>query len=335
MFSIDSKADENSIADFGSLDFEDSICCGALERLSLRNNRLSSLTMREAAVPNLRHLNIDDNRFSSFDGFSSLRLTSLSARRQQPVLGQSVAPDVLHRIQNVQSLALSGTHIPTFTMPSDGLANLTHLELASCGLQQLPDDFGFLVPSLKHLNLNFNNLKDIRALLGCKNLQTLLLANNRISRLRKGVMVLERLGKRLTELDLRGNLVTNGFYDTTSRGFATVQKASKETQVARTNRELERLDKLPLPQQAIITRLNEDAETAPYLLASMDTEADTQYLGHLDEDTKLRRRVYELLLGNALPKLHWLDGGPFDKKQKLAKDDVWLRLAELGVLKRR
>lgn len=78
-----------------------------------------------------------------------------------------------------------------------------------------------------------------------------------------------------------------------------------------------------------------------------DTESDpeikgTQYLlppsareRTLDEDTKLRRRIYEMLLLTACKSLAVLDGVELDKEGFRRYDAAWERLSELGVLRRR
>jgi len=63
-------------------------------------------------------------------------------------------------------------------------------------------------------------------------------------------------------------------------------------------------------------------------------EGDARYLERLDEDTKLRRRVYEMLLASGCKRLRVLDGMVFDKEAVLVKDEVWERLVELEVLRR-
>ena len=76
-------------------------------------------------------------------------------------------------------------------------------------------------------------------------------------------------------------------------------------------------------------------EPRAYLLPEMDREKDKAERERLDEDTKIRRRVYEMLLVSACPRLKALDGLPLCKEEVVIKDGTWDRLVELGVLKRR
>jgi hypothetical protein len=65
-------------------------------------------------------------------------------------------------------------------------------------------------------------------------------------------------------------------------------------------------------------------------------EEDRIYRSKLDEDTAMRRRTYELLLAySCCPKDGFeLDGLVFNRRAAVAKDEVWERLVELGVLRR-
>lgn len=170
---------------------------------------------------------------------------------------------------------------------------------------------------MRRLNLNFNNIKDIAPLIGLKALELLLLANNRIGRLRKLAMVLDRLCRSPRELDLRNNPVVAGFYDTSvamnggSMALAAVQTEEPSSEAAD-------LD---------------DVAKSHYCPTPASSEADATYRDRLDEDTRLRRRVHEILLANSLPKLRTLDGLAFKRDEVMRKDQYWHRLVELGVLK--
>ena len=76
-----------------------------------------------------------------------------------------------------------------------------------------------------------------------------------------------------------------------------------------------------------------DAEAgSTYLLPGMDKDADNAARERLDEDTKIRRRVYEMLIALKCRELKVLDGLQLDRRRVVAKDKVWDRLKELGVL---
>lgn len=189
--------------------------------------------------------------------------------------------------------------------------------MTSTGLQTLSSDFGVKCPNLRHVNLNYNSLRDLRPLLGITNLETLSLAGNRISRLRRTVAVLDRVGKQLVDIDLRNNPLTVGFY--------TPHTLSREE-----------MRVIIQHNKAVLDGKEEDYEAKSaksYLLPRADKESDDASRERFDEDTKLRRRVFEMLVVNACNKLERLDGLEIDRRMVVKRDDVWERLLELGVLK--
>jgi Leucine-rich repeat (LRR) protein len=174
------------------------------------------------------------------------------------------------------------------------------------GLKELPSDFGQLTPNIRSINLNFNSLRDLRPLLNIKRLSELLLAGNKLERLRANAMVLGKLGT-LSKLDWRDNPLSLRFYALASE-----------------NRIMS-LRQKPSDEQA----------TDHFVLPDGDADADQQYLSRLDYETRIRRRVTEMMLANFCKNLRELDGLPFDKARVLVKDDVWERLLYLGVIQRK
>jgi Leucine rich repeat len=202
----------------------------------------------------------------------------------------------------VRKLYVSGNVFPSFTPKLDFL-NLQYLELANAGLTKLPVQFGNMVQNVRVLNLNFNALNDIRPLRGIKRLKKLLLAGNRLTRLRKTTSVLAKLHN-LSKIDLRNNPLTVGFY-----------LAATEGRLVRNPKE----------------HLHPNVD--PFSLSMADKEADGPYRARLDEDTKLKRKVYEMLIGFGCPYLKELDGMTFDKDQVLVRDKTWERLKQLGIVR--
>lgn len=285
-----------------------------LTSLSLRDCGLTRLDV--SRMPNLQRLVVDDNQLTSIGGLNKLnRLQTLSMRRQTLPTNQSIS--IFDQAFEATSVFLSGNALSTLSLSSSFLS-IRHLELASAGLQDLPDDFGLKMPNLRTLNLNFNSLKDVRPLLNIQKLQTLSLSGNRISRLRKSVATLGKLTT-LRELDLRDTPLTMGLYasfaSTLSRQTALVPKV------------------LPSGSE---DEDEQDAhlERARYEVPSADRAQDAQHQARMDEDSKLRRRVYELLLANSCSSLRLLDGLAFDTSTPLVKDHVWRRLVELGVVRK-
>ncbi|KAL6719440.1 Protein nud1 [Lecanora helva] len=296
-----------------ALDFAISITLSALETLDVSDNRLSFVDLAE--LPNLKTLKVDRNSLASIESLNSLqRLGHLSWREQNLVPAYGFSEVQYQPCHEVRNLCLSGNAISTFD-PSAPFLNLQALELASTGLQSLSPDFGLKCPNLRTLNLNYNALRDLRPLLGIVKLQKLFITGNRVTRLRRTAAVLDRLWRDLEELDLRNNPLTVGFY--------TPQNSSQD-------------EKQIVPHTSQTLLEHEDSEarsTQVYLLPPLDDETDQRSLERLDEDTKLRRRVYEMLIVNGCKKLERLDGLRVNKRSVSARDGVWERLVQLGVLK--
>jgi hypothetical protein len=289
----------------------------------LRSNLFSSFDWLNI-FPNVARLYIDNNRLTSvpvLTHFKSLELLSLRSQQQQKNLNYSATSYFLTELPDIKTLDLSNNHIPTLTLTHQ-LINLQHLYLSSCGLQSLPHDFGLLLPNLRSINLNSNGLKDLTPLLNTRSLHTLHAAGNRLSRMRKNVAVLAKLSA-LEMLDLRGNVLSLGFYPSCADNLGSLPSIAEDD------------------ERGIVGGVGcqrEDGLDVRDWMATLpgpDKDDDAKYLERLDEDTKLRRRVYEMLLASGCKGLRILDGMVFDRAAVLVKDAIWERLVELGVLRRR
>lgn len=298
-----------------TLDISRSSPLSNLEALNISNNCLSVLEV--AAVPKLKSLNIDKNSIAQIEDLKCLKqLETLSWREQTLTTASDLSEIQYNDCYEVRNLHLSGNPLSDFA-PSTPFLNLHHLELASTGLQSFPPDIGLQCPNVRVLNANYNAFHDLRPLLGIVKLEKLFLAGNRVSRLRRTAAVLDRIGKDLLEVDLRNNPLTVGFY--------TPQEPAQE-------------EKRVLPYGRNSRASDEEAEhdlqnTAAYLLPGVDKAADNLSRERLDEDTKLRRRVYEMLVINGCKTLERLDGLEVDREMVGRRDGIWERLIELGVLK--
>ncbi|TKX21950.1 leucine-rich repeat-containing protein 7 [Elsinoe australis] len=298
---------------------EDSALPSKIHDLSASNNRLQMLDLTSA--PFLRYLDLDSNGIVSLLGLAGLKqLDTLSLRQQDLAeLSPSVWDTVFSTAIHARSVHLSGNALPSDLTVLTTQNTVSHLELATCGLLSLPKDFGLHFPNLSHLNLNFNALKDIRSLLNIQHLHTLHLAGNRISRLRKCVETLAHF-KGLKELDLRDNPVSLGFYP----ALGTV---GHDTQLIK-SAEL-RGEQKQKPTLAEVQK----AKEARYLLPAMAMEKDEEHKRIMDEDTKLRRRVHEILIASGCAGMKRLDGVEMDRGRVMKRDKAWVRLKELGILK--
>lgn len=281
----------------------------------------------------------------------------------------------------LRKLYLSSNKLsPTTLAPLQSPApDIQFLDLASCSLETLPKDFGATFPNIRGLNLNFNALAEMTGLHGITRLSRLSLVGNRVSRLRRLCQVLRDVGGKngtLRKVDLRGNPITVGFYPApllgSGRRMLRLEGGKKSQEVVNVKRSSggddyddDGLGLAPLDgcvdiavraggDDAAPTALERRRELAcqaeddveiddPYTIPPADADADRRYLVHLDESTRLRRRVVELMMHAATSgRLKVLDGldlteledqGPNGKRVR--KDWVWHRLEELGVLKKR
>ncbi|KAK2865151.1 hypothetical protein FQN49_003865 [Arthroderma sp. PD_2] len=375
-----------------------------LETLKLSSNRVDHLDV--SSFPLLRVLYVDCNHLSTIDKLDECRfLDTLSMREQtQPSrcsnnhYAQPMTVDLnIGKLASTRKLFLSSNFLsPTTLSPDMPLMSLQLLDLASCTLENLPDQFGETFSHLKTLNLNFNAIPDISSLRGIKRLNRLSLVGNRISRLRRFCKTLGGIGGShgsLTRVDLRGNPLTIGFYPTPVSGSGKQQHEPDEQKVQRElikhsteedshDRSLPYIgggkditrhssynsnnytDYLPLDAQEENDGENNEKEVDdPYTVPVADPFADAKYLAHLDESTRLRRRVIELMIHNATSgRLTYLDGLPqsgladndeinddegghagpgdahvhvHDGAVRVKKDWVWNRLEQLGVLRKK
>lgn len=293
-----------------------------LKHLSMRDCGLRQLAV--AKMPMLRQLLLDQNRLTTVIGIEHCKHLDILSLRCQALETKGQRLKILESTSHARTIRLSGSKLPSLDLPSS-LLSLQHLELASAGLQHLPDDFGLKLPNLISLNLNFNALKDIRPLLNSQKLEHLSVCGNRLDRLRKSIATLSKIPT-LQHLDLRDNLLTQGFYaPITSSPAATIQ-----TSIVRHN--------LPATSAAEVQDedcVHEEIESAKYILPPQSSrENDHVHHDRLDDSTKLRRRVCYLMLGHSCPKLRNVDGMRFEKKDAMVKDRIWERLVELGIMKR-
>ncbi|RMZ73571.1 Septation initiation network scaffold cdc11 [Pyrenophora seminiperda CCB06] len=298
--------DDNEIDEFPLVDTPMKPC-KALRSIRLCRNRTRHLDV-EKYFPKLESLYVDGNALTQVSGLEHLRHLRTFSAREQVLDSESdmeMCASNLVRNAEVRNLYLSlnptyGLHI------SQHLLSLQRLELASMGLKELPSNFGQLTPNLRTVNLNFNSLTDLRPLLNIKRLSELLLVGNKLERLRANAMVLGKLGT-LHKLDWRDNPLTLRFYAPASENrIMSLRHKPSEEQLR--NR---------------------------FVMPDGEVEADVQHLLRLDYETRIRRRVTEMMLANLCKSLRELDGLPFDKARVLVKDDVWERLLFLGVIQRK
>lgn len=298
-----------------------------VKHLSLSRNSLRKLDVSSFRA--LRTLTADSNNLPSLHGTAKLRhLRTISARNQHPESGVFDSATFLAN-PDISELYLSSNTIPTLAFPENAATpflNLQRLELSSCGLHTLPERFGQLAPNVRALNLNFNALKDLRPLLNAKKLERLDLAGNRLSRLRRNVLVLGKITT-LRRVDLRNNAFNVGFYP----------PPMPDRRVSRTGLSDEHDgSESSSTFSFLMERGDEGVEGGQLnLLPAADEDRDRTYVCRLDPDTKMRRRVYEMLAVSSCKGLRALDGLAVRREDVMRKDEVFERLVMLGVVKKK
>ena len=68
--------------------------------------------------------------------------------------------------------------------------------------------------------------------------------------------------------------------------------------------------------------------TDPFTLPEADGESDSAYAGRLDMETRMRRRVYEMLVIGGCVRLKMLDGLLVDRASVMIRDNVWGELVK-------
>ncbi|KAM0285805.1 hypothetical protein ACHAQH_001267 [Verticillium albo-atrum] len=287
----------------------------SLETLKVQRNQLVDFGS-EAALPCLRHLDIGDNNVTSFDispmpclrvlhadrnriskitGFARARyLDSISLREQRGDEPLELA--FLSAAYEVRKLFLSGNYIGEFEPQVDFL-NLQLLELANCGLQTLPENLGQLMPNLRSLNLNFNAIADVSPLRFIPRLKKLLMAGNRLADSTRVTEVVTEF-PHLSKLDLRDNPMTQGFY---------------------------------APLQGMVP-VDRTGYVDPFMLPEADAERDALFAGRLDQATRLRRRLYQVVFVGCCARLKELDGLAVKRRETLARDAAYEMLVKEGLL---
>ncbi|KAF7617684.1 hypothetical protein AFLA_006598 [Aspergillus flavus NRRL3357] len=335
-----------------------------LSSLRLSSNQLHSLDV--TAFPSLTLLYLDHNYLFTVSGLEHCAGLDVFSAREQMNTGDHNGGffDVdLGLVKDVRKVFLSCNKLSLQCLsPSNPLSGLQLLDVASCSIQSLPADFALSFPNIRVLNLNFNSLAGINELAGLNCLSRLTIASNCIVRLRRLCQVLSRIGRTnknkvstLQKVDVRGNPLTVRFYPPAVTGSGRVG----DTKNLKVEDEPSQRDQAGLDIQSVLAEFGhaENSERSiihdqdeepiaekdieindPYTLPPADPQADQKYLSHLDEPTRLRRRVFELMLyAGTGGSLKFLDGLQLRPTLEPGSDmdHAWNKLEKLGVLKRK
>lgn len=330
-----------------------------LQSLKVSNNVLRSLDI--SMFPSLTLLYVDQNFLSTIFGLATCHsLEVLSAREQMSGSNGGLFDIDLGLTQDIRKVFLSSNRLaPRCLAPSNALLSLQLLDIASCSLQDLPEDFASSFPNVVVLNMNFNSLKGVNELVGMKCLSRLTIAGNNITRLRRLCQVLGRIGRTnkgrvcsLQKIDTRGNPLTLRFYPTAVIKSGTANTKKLKIREDRPQRNVNSDIPSALAEfkdfdlnSSVAVREDDKSDGIkeleihdPYTLPLADPVADQKHLSHLDEATRLRRSIFELMLyagsGGSIKILDGLELRP-SLEDGSDMDRAWAKLEKLGVLRKK
>ncbi|OKL57663.1 hypothetical protein UA08_07211 [Talaromyces atroroseus] len=341
----------------------------SLRTLKASSNRLSAFDASH--YPKLQLLYLDNNYLTTVFGLSGCSGIEVFSVREQfagqsPELGASLDID-LGSLNDTRKIFLSSNRLSERTLaPSVPLLALQLLDIASCGIQRLPNNFDKKFPNLRVLNLNSNCVSDLGGIVNMKGLSRLTVAGNRINRLRTLCQVVARVGRSsqhgyssLKTIDLRNNPLTVGFYPPQVSGSGRadshlkmiedkLQRAQKRQRRIETGVDLIATTSEETEDHAVIGfaskvhgggRAGEVEIDDPYTLPPADAETDRKYRSRLDASTKTKRITAEVMLyagtGGSLRVLNGLDLRPVLEDERAEVDRIWDKLEQLGVFTKR
>ncbi|KIV93901.1 hypothetical protein PV10_05077 [Exophiala mesophila] len=282
----------------------ESTALAGLNKLEISHNMLEYINLD--MTPAIKYLDLDNNRVSHITGLSqAYHLEFLSLREQGK--DSNIVDDVLSTPNECRHIRLSSNSVVdgTFRLPQTPQHNLRELEIAACGISSFPENFGKFFPNCRRLNANFNGISDLVPLRGMLKLRTVLLARNRINRMRRTCILLSKL-QCLEQIDLRENPLTVGFYSPLAKTETETETETEENK--------------------------KSSEEARYHLPLGSRIEDSSWKKVLDEVTGLKRRAIELLLTEHCKNLLQLDGMDICRSKVVGKDVTWDKLTGQGVL---
>ncbi|KAJ5120740.1 uncharacterized protein N7515_010128 [Penicillium bovifimosum] len=318
----------------------------SLRALKLSENRLNALDAR--AFPSISLLYLDENHLSTVTGLENCHnLEVLSLREQTPCTedDHEFRVDIdLGVVKDVRKVFLSSNRLSAQTVsPSAPLLRLQLLDLAACALKGLPGDFAMSFPNVKVLNLNFNSIDGVEPLdeKGLSDSQSFR------QNWKRNRMFLEKAGSSWKPIDgwfLPPAVTGSGNADRKKLKYqdkAIVRHQKNYQDLSDALAELGNDEQIS-HRAAMGDDPKADRETEindPFTLPLADQQADVKYLRNLDQATRLRRRVLELLLyAGTSGSLHTFDGlalRPVLGDERSDMNKAWERLEHLGVLRRR
>ena len=310
--------------------------------LSVRGNVIREVNFEHFRFGRVIDLDISENQICSIKGLESMSsLRTLKFNKNplgEPFEVAAAMPRLKHLSLNSCGLmTLDVTHFPSLrTLEVDnnslstitGLGDLKKLDLLSMCAQDLDEGFRIKIfdtpMDAQTIRLSRNTIPDLQLEHAFMSIKHLELSDT-------GLTILpSNFGIQLPNLRTL-DLTYNGLKD-----IRPLAPLSGLVSLKLAGCRIERLRKTVATVGKFGKLLNLDMKDNPLTQGfyGPETSEDKIYKGKLDEETAVRRRTYELLVAYSCKREGFmLDGLEFDPAAAVAKDHIWERLVELGVLR--
>lgn len=183
----------------------------SMRRICLSSNRLDGeLDLRD--YPKLKEILLDQTHLRKTLNLPSGLEKIASRFNKNGRFNDNLLRESLQS-SSLRSLYLTGGRLLQTLPPLKGkISSVSILDLSAMNLRELPAQFGEFFPFLVDLNLNFNQLRDLRGLESLKHLRQLKLLGNEIEGVADVVEHTCNTCMSLRLVDLRANPITNNFY---------------------------------------------------------------------------------------------------------------------------
>ena len=276
-------------------------CHMRLREINLKRNSIMSFEFW--SFPFLQVLDLDENLVMSAASLHELSqaksLIKLSLRNQhescqghENILLDSMMNTRAHFQELYLSENVTRHNKGRIDMPTKFKhRNIRILEMAACGINRLPTNFGQYFPACHTMNLNHNSIKDIAELRGLDAVEKLLLANNKLD---KPKSVAHLMLPELRVLDLRDNTFNHVWYNKMHGGRAE-----------------------PTREYPPGTEVPGD-----YELPGRVDDMKSRWFKRLPDIVQLKRLFINLLLAQSFPTLIEFDGASWNGQHFLGHKDV-------------
>jgi Leucine-rich repeat (LRR) protein len=301
-----------------------------LKKVNLEYNKLTKFSVK-SPTPSLDILCLARNRLSGdkIKLVSANHVSLFDVRKQSSPAGTSMDNFIpFTKEGQIQHLLMGETHLTSFVQ-QEALHFVETLEIADCGLAQLPANFKLVFPKLRVLNANFNAITSIELLSRYSSLVILLVAGNALKRMRSTARTVTSMPA-LRAVDFRGNVFSAGWY-----AGAAVTRPPRPIKPSREHFPDAPLRFVETESWDMTTWVKEKLPNVSggnhQFSWALNREKDEEHLNRSGDEILMRRDAYDYLLAVGAPQLVAADGYPREKEwlDQLVRDE------EIGDLLRR